>query len=161
MRITKSPGEDEFTKESYETFFDLLCLKNLLNSYNEAFYKGILSVSQRRGTIILIPKGDVDLYLYSILITRSSQSTGKETGTTLTKANSLWSNRILLMRDMIGQNIRLLSNIMKYTDTKKIAGIFLLVDFEKAFDMLEWSFISRTLEVFNFGSNIKKWFTVL
>jgi len=65
------------------------------------------------------------------------------------------------MRDMIGQNIRLLSNIMKYTDTKKIAGIFLLVDFEKAFDMLEWSFISRTLEVFNFGSNIKKWFTVL
>jgi len=89
LRITKSPGEDEFTKESYETFFDLLCLKNLLNSYNEAFYKGILSVSQRRGTIILIPKGDVDLYLYSILITRSSQSTGKETGTTLTKANSL------------------------------------------------------------------------
>ena len=36
---------------------------------------------------------------------------------------------------------------MEYTDTTKIAGIFLFVDFEKAFDMLEWSFISRTLEV--------------
>jgi len=50
---------------------------------------------------------------------------------------------------------------MEYTDTKKIAGIFLFVDFEKAFDMLEWSFISRTLEVFNFGNKIKKWLTVL
>ena len=32
----KSPGEDGFTKEFYQTFFDLLC-KDLLNSYIEAF----------------------------------------------------------------------------------------------------------------------------
>ena len=56
----KSPGEDGFTKEFYETFFDLLC-KDLLNSYNEAFCKGSLSVSQKRGTITLIPKGDENL----------------------------------------------------------------------------------------------------
>ena len=56
----KSPGEDGFTKEFYQTFFDLLC-KDLLNSYNEAFCKGSLSVSQKRGTITLIPKGDENL----------------------------------------------------------------------------------------------------
>ena len=56
----KSPGEDGFTKEFYQTFFDLLC-KDLLNSYNEAFRKGSLSVSQRRGTITLTPKGDENL----------------------------------------------------------------------------------------------------
>jgi len=50
-------------------------------------------------------------------------------------------------RRYIGQNVRLVSDIMEYTDTTKIAGIFLFVDFEKAFDMLEWKFISRTLEV--------------
>jgi len=50
----KSPGEDGFTKEFYEVFFDLFW-KDLLNSYNEAFNKGS-SVSQKRGTITLIPK---------------------------------------------------------------------------------------------------------
>ena len=51
----KTPGEDGFTKEFHETFFDLL-RQNLLVSYNEAFQKGSLSVSQRRGVISLIPK---------------------------------------------------------------------------------------------------------
>ena len=37
----------------------------------------------------------------------------------------------------IGQNIRLLSDIMEFSDTKKFKGIFLFVDFEKAFDTLE------------------------
>ena len=56
----KSPGEDGFTKEFYQTFFDLLC-KDLLNSYIEAFQQGSLSISQRRGTITLIPKEDINL----------------------------------------------------------------------------------------------------
>ena len=41
-------------------FLDLLG-KDLLNSYNEAFNKGSLSVSQKRGTITLIAKGDENL----------------------------------------------------------------------------------------------------
>ena len=55
----KTPCEDGFTKEFYETFFDLL-KQNLLDSYNEAFQKGSLSVFQRRGVISLIPKNDSD-----------------------------------------------------------------------------------------------------
>ena len=46
----RTPGEDGFTKEFYETFFDLL-QQDLLNSYNDAFQKGSLSVSQRKGVI--------------------------------------------------------------------------------------------------------------
>ena len=45
----------------------------------------------------------------------------------------------------IGQNIRLLCDIMELSDTKKSQGIFLFVDFEKAFDTLEWSFILQNL----------------
>jgi len=46
--------------ESYKTSFDML-QDDLLNSYIEAFQKGKLSVSQRRGIISLIPKEDNDL----------------------------------------------------------------------------------------------------
>ena len=35
----KTPGEDGFTKEFYEMFFDTLC-SELLNSYKEAFRNG-------------------------------------------------------------------------------------------------------------------------
>ena len=56
----KSPGEDGFTKEFYQTFFDLIG-KDLLNSYNDSFHKGSLSITQKRGSITLIPKGDVNL----------------------------------------------------------------------------------------------------
>lgn len=51
----------------------------------------------------------------------------------------------------IGHNIhvRLLSDVMEFSDTKKFQGIFLFVDFEKAFSTLEWSFILKALEAFN------------
>ena len=56
----KSPGEDGFTAEFYKYFFDLLGT-DLINSLNQAFEVGELSISQRRGVITLIPKEDSDL----------------------------------------------------------------------------------------------------
>ena len=61
----------------------------------------------------------------------------------------------------IGQNVRLLNDLMEYTELKKVPGILLFIDFEKAFDTLEWHFIQRTLKFFNFGKNIQKWVSVL
>ena len=60
-----------------------------------------------------------------------------------------------------GQNIRLLSDVIDYADHKKLPGILLFVDFEKAFDTLEWNFMTKTLGVFNFGPKFKNWFSIL
>ena len=57
----------------------------------------------------------------------------------------------------IGQNIRLINDIIQQTELQKIPGILLFLDFQKAFDTLEWSFIQHTLNLFNFGNGIKKW----
>lgn len=51
----------------------------------------------------------------------------------------------------IGQNKRLLSDIMEYLDAKKTSGLLLLIDFEKAFDSLEWNFMNKALNAFSFG----------
>ena len=50
---------------------------------------------------------------------------------------------------------------MSYTESNKISGIFLFVDFEKAFDSLEWDFLYRALKAFKFGPAIRKWITIL
>ena len=58
----------------------------------------------------------------------------------------------------IGQNIRLISDIIQRTEQQKIPGILVLLDqFQKAFDSLEWSFIQNALTLFNFGNEIKTW----
>lgn len=158
----KSPGEDGFTKEFYEAFFDLLG-KYLLNSYNEAFNRGSLSVSQKRGTITLIPEGDENLSdlknwrpisLLNIDYKILSKALAKRMEQYLPKL--IHSDQTGFVNGRyIGQNIRLLSDIMDFLDSKKCQGIFQFVD------TLEWSFISKTLEAFNFGNNFKKWFNVL
>ena len=33
----------------------------------------------------------------------------------------------------------------------------LLIDFEKAFDTVEWSFIEKTLQFYGFGPSLQKW----
>ena len=45
----------------------------------------------------------------------------------------------------IGENIKLIDNIIQYTDKNKISGLLVFVDFKKAFDKLEWSFIEKSL----------------
>ena len=73
------------------------------------------------------------------------------------------SDQTGFMKDrFIGQNVRLLNDLMEYTDVKKISGIFLFIDFEKAFDSIEWNFIKRrSLELFKLGPLSKTWFSIL
>ena len=51
----------------------------------------------------------------------------------------------------------MIDNIINYASQQNIPGLLLFVDFEKAFDSLEWSFIERTLQHFGFGSSLITW----
>ena len=50
---------------------------------------------------------------------------------------------------------------MAIQEYKKIPGILLFVDFEKAFDTIEWEFIQKVLKLMNFGPIIRKWISIL
>ena len=60
----------------------------------------------------------------------------------------------------ISKNTRLLYDIIHYTETRNIPGLLVLIDFEKAFDSVSWSFIKKTLSFFRFGPDIKKWIEI-
>ena len=52
-----------------------------------------------------------------------------------------------------GQNIRF-NDILEQTRLQNIPGILLQLDFQKAFDRIEWKFIQRTIRLFNFRESI-------
>ena len=61
----------------------------------------------------------------------------------------------------IGENTRLIYDILHFTEEQDILGILLLIDFEKAFDSISWMFIESVLDFFNFGFSIKQWVKAL
>ena len=56
-----------------------------------------------------------------------------------------------------GQNIRLVNDVVNQTKIQNIPGILVQLYFCKAFDTIEWSFIKRSLVLFNFGDSIQQW----
>ena len=46
---------------------------------------------------------------------------------------------------------------MEYTKYKDIRGVAVFLDFEKAFDSVEWNYIQKCLEVTNFGPHLRQW----
>ena len=55
----------------------------------------------------------------------------------------------------IGENIRLIDSIINYTANENIPGLILLLDFEKAFDTLEWPFIEKPYNTMALASRSK------
>ena len=53
----------------------------------------------------------------------------------------------------IGENIRLISDILHFTARQNVEGIALFIDFVKAFDSLEWDFLRKTLDTFHLVTN--------
>ena len=61
MSLNKTPGSDGLPVEFYKVFWSDIS-DVLLNALNYAYYKGQLSVKQKRGVIKLIPKKDAEPY---------------------------------------------------------------------------------------------------
>ena len=46
---------------------------------------------------------------------------------------------------------------MDLTATENIPGFRIFIDFQKAFDIVEWEFLIKCLEKFNFGPDFIRW----
>ena len=168
MAKNKSPGSDGLPVEFYHTFWDDIG-QLVVNSFNCAFEKGYLSDEQGRAIISLIPKPGKDTrYLKNwrpiALLNTDYKIAAKCIAFRLKDIlNTIISceQTGFLKGRFIGENIRLVQDLIWYCNEKCIPGSLIFIDFEKAFDRLDWSFIQCTLSYFNFGPQFKAWVRVL
>ena len=57
----------------------------------------------------------------------------------------------------IGETVRSIFDIMDFTVEENMPGLLIFIDFQKAFDSLEWNFLLRCLKSFNFGLSLIRW----
>ena len=164
----KSPGNDGFTAEFYSFFWNQLG-KIMVNSFNHGFHKGELSISQRQSIIRLIPKKNKNLLCLKnwrpvSLLNVDYKIASKALPLRLKKVLSAIINNTqtgYVEGRFIGENIRLINDILNFTADQDIEGIALFIDFEKAFDSLEWEYLFKALDTFQFGPDFKNWVKTL
>ena len=61
----------------------------------------------------------------------------------------------------ISESGRLISDILKITNSLDIEGILITADTEKAFDSINNSFLMFVLKKFGFGNDFRKWIQIL
>jgi len=125
----------------------------------------MLSISQRRGIISLIPKKSKDKTVLENLRPISLLNVDYEI---LTKVIARRIEKVLatlinpdqtgyVKGRYIGENVRLVYDLIHYADKLNQTGIAVFLDFKKAFDSIEWNHLLETLQLFNFGHDIQNW----
>ena len=137
----------------------------LVRSINYGFRSGEMSITQKEGVITCIPKEDkpmqflrnwrpITLLNTSYKITSSCIAARIKTVLPKIIHND---QKGFMKGRYIGENLRLLYDVLVYTNVYKKPGLLLAVDFEKAVDSVAWSFIKKFLDRFNFGPDIIRW----
>ena len=152
----KSPGNDGLTKEFYLFFWDEI-KDALFQSYTESIKIGKLSTSQRQNIISLLEKTGKDKTLIknwrpislinfdTKLLSKTYAERLKNVMPTLVHPNQV----AYVKNRFIGEGIRTIDESMQYTRRKNIEAYAIAVDFEKAFDSIDWNYLWEALESFN------------
>lgn len=164
---SKAPGNDGLTIEFYQKFWPIFG-RFLIESINYTFAHGELSSSQKQAVITLLDKGKDRTKLKNwrpiSLLNVDYKIISKCLATRIRKVISglIHHNQVGYVKNRnIQDNIRAIADVLEYTKRANKQGILLCIDFEKAFDSLEWGFMNAILDKLNFGPVFKKWVNIL
>ena len=159
----KAPGPDGFSNEFFKFFIN--SLKHwIFRYYKEAIGKNQFSEIALEGIITCIPKqgklrNDLKnwrpLTLLNSIYKFWSSIIANRLKTTLPSLINEDQTGFISGR-FIGENTRMIYDSIDYCNTFQQEGILIILDFSKAFDTIEWSFIEYCLNLFNFGENFIK-----
>ena len=169
MGTEKTLGTDGLPAEFYKVFWNDISTI-LIGALNFAYETGQLSVTHRREIIKLISKKDTEpffiknwrpLTLLNCDYKIAAKSIANRLKLSLPDIINYDQTGFMKGR-FIGENIRLIDNVICYSKEKHIPGLLLFLDFEKAFDTIsiEWPLIRKTIQHFGFGNSILKWLSL-
>jgi mannosylglycoprotein endo-beta-mannosidase len=156
----KSPGNDGLTKEFYLHFWSTI-QDALFDSYLESIRTGKLSTSQRQNIITLLEKAGKDKTLIKnwrpiSLINFDTKLFSKTYAERLKQVmpSLVHPNQVAYVKDrFIGEGLRTIDETMDYTKRKQIEAYAIAVDFEKAFDSIDWNYLWEALASYNIPSS--------
>ena len=164
----KTPGNDGLSIEFYQAFWPLVGTL-LVDSLNYAFEFGELSNTQKQAIITLIEKKGKDkrlvknwrpISLINVDAKIASKVLAKRMEKVLPTIIHPDQNAFVKGRSIFDA-VRTIDDLVEYTKQKGVSGILVPIDFEKAFDTLNFNFLIRTLHKFNFGPSFIQWIRVL
>ena len=167
MKNNKSPGSDGLSAEFYKCFWDNV--KSLvIDSLNYGLVQEELSESQNLAIITLLyKKGDKQnldnwrpISLLNIDYKIAATVLCKRLKRIIDKLVSFDQSGYLKQRSAI-QNLRVIQDIIEYCKYGDISGIFLFLDFKKAFDNVNHKFLFQLLHKLNFKESFVKWIKVM
>ena len=168
MHSNKTPGDDGITREFYVAFFDLI--KDLLmSSINYSWEVGELSTSQKQAVINLIEKKGKDKrYMQNwrpiSLLNVDAKLISKVLAMRLKKVIDKVirpDQTAYIPGRFIGESIRLISDILEYTEVEQMEGYMFAADIEKTFDSVDHNFLIAVLKKFGLGHEIIQWVKTL
>ena len=168
LKRGKSPGSDGLTADFYKFFWTDI-KENVLDSLQYAYQNNLLSNEQRRAILRLIPKKDKDhtdlknwrpISLLNTDYKILAQALSIRLQKVLPKIISQDQNGYLKNR-FIGFNVRTILDAIEYSNNNKLNTLLAFLDFEKAFDKINWQFMDKTLLNFGFGQSFRKWVKIM
>ena len=160
----KTPGNDGIPIEFYRKFWPLIG-DSFIRCVNECFDKGEMSSSQKQAVITLIEKKGKDRTFLEnwrpiSLVNVDAKIMSKVIASRIKNVlpEIIHHNQTGFVKDRyIGETIQSIYDLMDYTVEENIPGLMIFIDFEKAFDSVEWDFLLECLESFNFRPNFLNW----
>ena len=167
IKTGKAPGSDGLPAELYKEFWPKLKLP-FMSSVIETSVYGELPHSTRHAIISLIyKKGDrrllknyrpisltnTDYKIIAFVLARRLQN--------VLPSIIDYDQAGYMKGRFIGNNIRVVLDIFDICESENRPGALIMLDYEKAFDTLEWTFMIETLKAFNFGNDFIRWIKIL
>ena len=167
MKPNTAPGPCGWTAEFFRYFWDIFC-PLFLKVIKEIFELGKFPESWSCSVITLIPKKGKDKRFIENLRPISLLPVPYKI---IAKAMALRLNEVIsnlvhtdqkgfLKGRYIGENIRLIIDLIEHAEIKQIKGMLMQCDFHKAYDSISWEYINDVARAYGFGPKILRWISV-